>query len=295
MNQFLKRAAALAAVATFTGAVLFTGGADAQTGDARIRVLHASPDAPAVDVYVDGAEAVSNLAFPNITDYVSLPAGDYAVKVFPASANGTGTPVIDVPALSLSSGKDYTVAAVGTLSAIEPFVLEDNNAAPAAGKAHVRVVHASPDAPNVDIFAQGAGVVVSNLPFKQGSAYLPLDAGSYNLEVRAAGGSAAVLSLPNTALEAGKVYTAFAVGLAAGDPALSVRLTTDATAQQPTATPQSQPTAAPTTSPAAVPAGGGTPGDDGISPAVWVLLAVAGLAVMASAGAVVLARQRISN
>jgi hypothetical protein len=76
---------------------------------------------------------------------------------------------------------------------------------------------------------------------------------------------------------------------------LSVRLTTDATAQQPTATPQSQPTAAPTTSPAAVPAGGGTPGDDGISPAVWVLLAVAGLAVMASAGAVALARQRISN
>jgi hypothetical protein len=295
MNNLSKGAVALGALIAFTAAALFSGSADAQTGNARVRVLHASPDAPAVDVYVDGAEAVNNLAFPNITEYVSLPAGNHAVKVFPASANGTGTPVIDVPALTLAAGKDYTVAAVNTLSAIEPLVLEDNNAAPAAGKAHIRVVHASPDAPNVDIFAQGAGVVVPNLPFKQASAYLPLDAASYNLEVRAAGSSSAVLSLPNTALEAGKVYTAFAVGLAAGDPALSVKLTVDATAQQATAAPQQQATAAPTAAPAAVPAGGGPLGDDGVSSTVWVLLAAAGVAVLASAGALAMARKRIDN
>jgi hypothetical protein len=212
--------------------------------------------------------------------------------------------VIDVPSLTLDAGKDYTVAAVGQLAAIEPLVLVDNNAAPAAGNAHIRVVHASPDAPNVDIFAAGAGVVVPDLAFKEASAYLPLPAGSYDLEVRGAGSQTAVLSLPDTQLDAGRVYTAFAIGLASGDPALSVKLTTDATAQQtaqgtptpapatpaPTAAESATPTAA---APAQVPTTGGGPGS-GPSTAIW--LAIGGLAVIAvGAGAVTFARQAIIN
>lgn len=269
------------------GAILVTasigGSASAQTGDARIRVLHGSPDAPAVDVYVDGSEAVSNLAFGAITDYVSVPAGNHAIQVFPASANGTGTPVIDVPSLAVESGKDYTVAAQGKVADIGAQVFVDNNAAPAAGKAHVRVVHLSPDAPNVDIFAEGAGVVVPNLAFKAASAYLPLDAGSYNLEVRAAGASTAVLSLPNTNLEAGKVYTAFALGLAGGEPALSVKLTADASA----------PASAPAAAPASLPHSGGSPVDSNASATMLIVLAGAALALagMSTAGFAV-ARQR---
>jgi hypothetical protein len=259
MNKFL-----IAALGAILVTALIAGGASAQTGNARLRVLHASPDAPAVDVYVDGSKAISNLAFGAITDYVPVPAGNHAVKVFPTSANGTGTPVIDVPSLAVEAGKDYTVAAGGKVANIEAKVFVDNNAAPAAGKAHVRVVHLSPDAPNVDIFAQGAGVVVPNLAFKAASDYLPLAAGSYNLEVRGAGSSTAVLSLPNTNLEAGKVYTAFALGLAGGEPALSVKLTTDAVAQAPTS--------------AALPVSGGPPAGDNAS-SLWIV--IAGLALVA--------------
>jgi hypothetical protein len=263
----------LAAIA----AVLIASSASAQTTDARVRVLHASPDAPAVDVYVDGSEAISDLSFNEITDYVSLPSGTHGVQVFPTSANGTGTPVIDVPSLNLEAGKDYTVAAVGLLAAIEPLVLEDKNAAPAAGKAHIRVVHASPDAPNVDIFAEGAGVVISDLAFKQASTYLPLNAGSYNLEVRPTGTTTVALDLNGVQLEAGKVYTAFAVGLAAGQPALTVNLTTDAVAQAATGSPTPAATPAPTS--AALPDSGGPPaGDSGVN-SLWVI--AAGLALMA--------------
>jgi hypothetical protein len=260
MNKLL-----IAALGGILATVMIAGSASAQTGNARLRVLHASPDAPAVDIYVDGSKAVSNLAFGSITDYVSVSAGNHAIKVFPASANGTGTPVIDVPSLAVDSGKDYTVAAEGKVANIEAKVFVDNNAAPAAGKAHIRVVHLSPDAPNVDIFAEGAGVVVPNLAFKAASDYLPLAAGSYNLQVRAAGSSTAVLSLPSTNLEAGKVYTAFAIGLAAGDPALSVKLTTDATA--------------PTSTAASLPSSGGWPGDSDSS-AAGMLIALAGAALV---------------
>jgi hypothetical protein len=294
---------ALAVLAVAAG--LSGGDASAQSGDARLRVLHASPDAPAVDVYLDGSEAVGDLAFGSVTDYVPVPAGAHAVQVFPSSANGSGTPVIDVPTLTLDAGKDYTVAAVGKLADIEPLVLVDNNGAPAAGNAHIRVVHASPDAPNVDIFAAGAGVVVPDLAFKEASAYLPLPAGSYDLEVRGAGSQTAVLSLPDTQLDAGKVYTAFAIGLAAGDPALSVKLTTDAVAQQAA---QATPTPAPSTpaptaaagaspapvSPAQVPTTGGAPGSEGSTSALWLIIGGLTIAAAATTG-LAFARRTVNN
>ena len=216
-----------AAVAAAAVAVFALSGVAAADDDARVRVLHASPDAPAVDVYVDGAEAISDLAYPDITGYVALPAGDHLVEVFPASADGSGTPVISAT-LTLAAATDYTVAAVGEVAAIEPLVLVDDNSAPADGNAHLRFVHASPNAPAVDIAVTGGDVVVPNAAFKDASGYLPLTAGSYDLEVRAAGTDTVALPLPGIALEAGKVYTAFAIGLFDGDPALTAKLVVDA-------------------------------------------------------------------
>ncbi len=212
----------LAALAVFTVATV-----SAQEGDARVRVLHASPDAPAVDIYVDGGEAISNLAFGEITDYVPLPAGDYQVEVFPAGAGGEGDPVISA-ALTLDAGTDYTVAATGLLENIEPLVLVDDNSPPAEGQAHVRFVHASPDAPAVDIAAAGVGVVISDVAFQGSSDYLPLAAGSYDLEVLVSGTDTVALAVPGVAVEAGNVYTAFALGLAEGEPELFALLVLDA-------------------------------------------------------------------
>lgn len=269
------RYAPVALVAIILSAVallaLPAGDVSAQSSESRIRVLHASPDAPAVDIYLDGAEAVSDLAFDDITGYVSVPAGDHNVQVFPASANGSGDPVIDAD-VTLTADTDYTIAAVGKLADIEPLVLVDNNAAPAAGKTHLRFVHASPDAPAVDIYVDGAGVVVPNAAFKAASDYLPLDAGTYDLEVRAAGTDTVALDLPGVTLEAGNVYTAFAVGLLDGTPALSAKLTTDATYSQ----------ASPTTTPHSVPSTGGPPADDSSILSVW-LLAGFGIALVAGA------------
>src|SRR3712207_261971 len=59
-------ATALGAAAVGVVALGATG-ADAQ-GTARVRVVHMSPDAPAVDVLVDGQRAISNLAFKSATD-----------------------------------------------------------------------------------------------------------------------------------------------------------------------------------------------------------------------------------
>ena len=206
---------------------LATATAALAAGEPRVRVVHASPDAPAVDVWVNGSIAFSNAPFKGITDYASLAPGTYNVQVVPTGAT---EPVVIEADLALAADTDYTVVAVGKLADIEPLVLIDNNSAPAAGKAHVRFVHASPDAPAVDIAVAGGPVLFANVPFKGTGDYLPVDAGTYDLEARLAGTDTVALSVPGVMLEEGMVYTIFAMGLAGGEPALQAVPSVDAVA-----------------------------------------------------------------
>lgn len=219
----MKRLVLVNAVLVF--ALLLTVPAFAQSGP-RVRVIHASPDAPAVDVWADGQIAFSNAPFKGITPYATLTQGMHNFKVVPAGAT---EPVVIEANLDLQNNVDYSVVAFNTLSSIEPLVLVDNNAAPAAGKAHVRFVHASPDAPAVDIAVAGGGpVLFAGVPFKGVGDYLPVDAGTYNLEVHVAGTSNVALSVPGVKLQDGYVYTIFAMGLAGGTPSLTAVPSVDA-------------------------------------------------------------------
>ncbi|MFQ3630178.1 DUF4397 domain-containing protein [Roseiflexus sp.] len=191
-------------------ALVVAPAAFAQSGTAKVRVVHASPDAPAVDVIVNGNRALTNVPFFAASAYLDLPAGSYDIQVVPAGA--TSPVVIDAKGVRIEAGKAYTIAATGKLADIKPTILMDDLTTPAAGKAHVRVIHFSPDAPAVDIKVAGGPTLISNLAFPNASNYLPVDAGSYNLQVTPAGGTAVVLDLKGVALEAGKIYDVFAVG-----------------------------------------------------------------------------------
>ena len=177
---------------------------------AMVRVVHASPDAPAVDVWVNGSKTLTNVPFFTASDYLSLPAGSYDIMVVPTGK--TEPAVIDAKGVKIEAGKAYTVAAIGKLADIKAAIYADNLSAPAAGKAHVRVIHASPDAPAVDIKVANGPTLIPALAFPKDSGYLPVDAGSYDLQVTPAGASAVVLDLKGTKLEAGKIYDVFAVG-----------------------------------------------------------------------------------
>jgi hypothetical protein len=182
------------------------------TSTAHVMAIHASPDAPAVDLLVDGTVAGSGLAFPNNTPYLSVAAGTRNVKV---NVAGTSTSVInaDVP---VTAGANYSVFATGPVASLGALVIADDLTTPAAGMAHVRFVHLSPDAPAVDVAVTGGPVIFANKAFKEYSAFTPVAAGTYNLEVRPAGSATVVLSLPGITLQAGKIYTVFAKGFLSG-------------------------------------------------------------------------------
>ena len=98
----------------------------AADGTAMVRVLHASPDAPEVDVYLDGVavgDPLAGLSFGSLSQYVEVPAGPHAIKVC-ATADPAVCP-IDVPEVSVEDGQQYTVAATNVLDSIEAQVLVD--------------------------------------------------------------------------------------------------------------------------------------------------------------------------
>lgn len=183
------------------------------TQNARVMAVHASPDAPSVDLYVDDTKVGSNLPFPDATAYLIVEAGSRNVQV---KVYNTSTTVIDAD-VDVTASKNYSVFAVDSVSKISAIVLEDNLAAPAAGKAHVRFIHLSPNAPAVNITLTDGTVVFGDVSFKGYEDFTPLDAGTYHLQVRdAATNNTVVLNLPGIALQAGKIYTVFAKGFVGG-------------------------------------------------------------------------------
>ncbi len=180
---------------------------------AKVLVTHASPNAPGVDLLVDNSKQnTAALSFPSNTGYLQVEAGTRNIKV---NVSGTSTTVINAD-LPLSKDQNYSVFAIDSVSKISALVLTDDLTAPASGKAHIRFVHLSPNAPAVDVALAGGAVVFGNKAFKDYTAFTPLDAGTYNLEVRVAGTTPPVLPLPGIVLQAGKIYTVFAKGFLGG-------------------------------------------------------------------------------
>lgn len=108
----------------------------------------------------------------------------------------------------------------------------DDDEASAGGKANVRVIHASydapavnsPDAPAVDVVVAGGDTpVFANTAFKEATAFRPVDGQTLTLEVKVNPMGTTVLTVPDVVLEAGKIYTIFAKGQV-GDSTLGAEL-----------------------------------------------------------------------
>lgn len=63
-------------------------------GDTCVSVVHASPDAPLVDIYVDGQQVLTCLAFGWWSGWLALPAGEHQIQVT-ATGAALETAVID--------------------------------------------------------------------------------------------------------------------------------------------------------------------------------------------------------
>lgn len=189
-----------------------------------IRLLHASPDAPPVDVYVNNKLIARNLAYKQFTEYLSSDPGVYNVKIY---ASGKLTPPIIDTTLTLEANKILTIAAADKLKNLKLLPYEEPKLYTTPGKAYVKFVHLSPNTPPVDITLPDGTILFKNTAFTEGTEYLPVDRGIYTLQARPTGTSKIALTVPNVRLKPGRFYTVYAVGLLNKNPPLQVLIPLD--------------------------------------------------------------------
>lgn len=200
------------------GASAFAQEAFPQPGpnDALVRFVHLVPDGPRIDVSLGDKKIFEELSYKDTATYLPVAAGSPTFvlsEVAKTDDKGNSQPsakLLEVK-VKLEKGKRYTIALMGSAKAPKAQLFDDTFKA-VTGQALVRVIHASVDAPAVDLATNRGPVLFKGLAYGQGSAYTPVRAMTYDLEVRPAGKADVVLSLPGISLQAGRVYTVFVVG-----------------------------------------------------------------------------------
>ena len=173
-----------------------------------VRVLNASPDAPAVDIYINGGLIFKNIKFKDFTEYVQLSMGQYKMEVYPVGQ-------MDKPVLAqniqVPQKQVITIAAAGNFEDLQliPYI-EGNADGLAMNQSRVRVIHLSPDAPEVDVLINGQ-IVFNNIGFMDATDYIKVVSGTYNIVVNLAGTNDTILTF-SLQLNSQKVYTVYVVG-----------------------------------------------------------------------------------
>lgn len=189
-----------------------------------LRVLHASPKSPAVDVYINDMLKFNNLAYGNFTDYIEVITGNYNVKIYAA---GTKTTPVLNKNFFVPPEKIFTIAAIGILPNLELLAVPEPKILEPTDKVYIKFAHLSPNAGPVDIVLPDGTILFKNISYKGLTDYIQVPAGTYILEVRPTGTKTTVLYVPNIKLKSQRFYTVYAIGLLNGTPGLQALIPLD--------------------------------------------------------------------
>ena len=222
----LYRIVAVGGVADIEALVLEQPDTAVPAGSVRLRLLHAAPMAPQVDVYLTapGADLAATapagtFSFGQNLGPLQVPAGDYQARV--TLAGDASAVVYDTGTITLASGGNLLLAAVeNTATGAAPIslVVQDGSGSSeildAATPADLRVVHASPDAPQVDVVVNDdfANPLVSDLGYPDFTPFVSVPPATYNVKVTDSATQTVVPIDADLDLMAGVRYTVLAVG-----------------------------------------------------------------------------------
>lgn len=196
----------------------------ASSGRSRVRFVHTSPDAPAVDIKVDNATSTpvfANTAFGKVSSSLEVESKSYS---FVVTAAGGNEAVVAYEPVALESGKVYTVMAHGTLDPTDayPFgvrVFIDNDqgtqfvdltAKSLSLSTRIMVGHMVAGGPPVNIAYNGQEIL-NGFSYPSVTTYQSLAAGTGNVTVSVPG-LGNIITLNDLNLKGDSSYTVFAYG-----------------------------------------------------------------------------------
>jgi len=189
-----------------------------------VRVFHASPNSPAVDVYINNKLAIRSLTYRGFSVFLRTVKGSYNIKVFPAGQRKT--PVINTN-LNIPSKSIITVAAIGVLPNLSLLPIVEPTFPRNPGEAYVRFSNLSSNAPNLDLLLPSTGKIFTSVAYTKTTDYLPINAGIHTFNINNSVTNERVLYVPNVRLMPGRLYTFYTVGLIRKSPPLQVLIPLD--------------------------------------------------------------------
>jgi hypothetical protein len=167
--------------------------------EAYLQVAATSPDAPAVNVLIDGQVAFSNLDYGQATPQQPIdPSVTHSIAI-QGLTPGAPTTLIGPTTLSFTAGTEYTLAAEGPVASIGAVSFSHPQTPIAAGAFRVQILHAAPSAPTISVYLTAPGAALaSSAPlgtaaFKGSIGPTDLPAGQYEIRITAGGTTTPVL------------------------------------------------------------------------------------------------------
>jgi hypothetical protein len=209
--HLVRRAARLVSVAATLGLLSGCQAIVSTPPLSQVRVITASPDAPALDIYQGDSALTFNLGSGTITSYIPLAPGAYTINAETAGSRQ----VLSTAKATFAPSVQYTVLVGNSAASLQQLTLTDQSQPAPAGQVSLRFIHQATRTCAVDIYLVPAGQklatvtpVVTGAIFGTNTGYLNVPSGTYTLVMLPA------TSVPNSSTAA--AYTGAQVTYSAG-------------------------------------------------------------------------------
>lgn len=159
------------------------------TEGAKVKFVHAAPDAPGVAIFVNDKKVSGVLtvapATPGILTYGGVfPAQDYADLASGAAKVAVTTPTLNNATIlsgdvNLESGKRYTVIATGLAPTYSPIIIQDNLPEISGNKVFFRVINLVTNAANAEVTILGSPAASGIKPKEGGDKFIAVELPNY--------------------------------------------------------------------------------------------------------------------
>jgi hypothetical protein len=187
---------------------------DNAEADATLRVIHASPGAPEVDVLVDGQTLLQGVAYGTASDYATITPEEHRLQVIPTGQTADAAVVDET--IDAAPGQAYLLAVFGLLNDIGGDIYEVDLSEIEPGNARVRLINFSPDPGEIDLLETGGDEWFGNVELGGASDYRDIAPGTYSADVRGED-DRVLLTVSELPFVETRVYDVVVLGLIADD------------------------------------------------------------------------------
>ncbi len=192
----LRLVAAAIVFATLTGCQAIVSSAP----EAQVRIIHATPDAPRLDLYQDSNALAFNLDFGAVTSYIPLTPGLYTIHADTAGSRQT----LSTAKASFAAATQYTILLCNSITNPQQLTLIDQNRPAPPGQIALRFIHQATRAGAIDLYllppgqrASGVTPAFADIAFGINTGYINVPVGVYSLAALPAGTIPSQTTIPS--------------------------------------------------------------------------------------------------